>query len=271
MSTINTSNRRLARLSVCIIVFSFLTTQQSYDDAMLMTISTLFFTFCYAIVRQTRLFHPKPGVLSPAEETEWRSRIIGILHAIIITIGSLHCFSEWRNMTHEESWSSANRVTSFWATIFGGFLQYDICWIIYHLDEYDDISALFHHILFLGATHYNVNNCYFARPYAWLSLAELSTPFLHLRWFFAVAGRKDEPMYFFNSYMFASTFLLTRVVGYTWGLWDVWWNGSEIWMKLPAGAYIVMASVHAGYGLNLFWGVKVLKALMRALGTKKED
>jgi len=87
-----------------------------------------------------------------------------------------------------------------------------------------------------------------------------------------VMGWKDENMYGVVSFLFAGTFLVTRVGGYTWGLWDLWVNGRDVWMTVATadtnnswGAYYVVAAIHVGYGLNLFWGWKVVKALQRAV------
>jgi len=274
------TNQNLAWLTVTILTLTYATLQQEYNSAVTLTLSTAFFTLTYAILRQTRLFHPKQiDAFSDAMESEWRSRIVSILHAIILTIGSLLCFYDWRYLSHEDAWSVITKDATttydgtfypvFFAAIFGGFLQYDICWILYHFNTYADYSALLHHTLFLAVTHYNLTAKVFCRPFAWLSVAELSTPFLHIRWYYAVRGWKDDGMYVLVSSLFAGTFLLTRVGGYTWGLWDLWVSGRDVWMtNTTSGAFYVVAAIHVGYAMNLFWGWKVVKALERALRSR---
>jgi len=268
--------RNLVWLSLCMMTLIFLTSHQRRKSAITLTLSSCLSTLTYTILHKSRLFHPKPGVLTPALESEWQSRIVASMNATILTIGSLLCFHDWKNLSHEDAWAihsttddtehNGEFYPAFFAAIFGGFLQYDLCWIIYHIGEdYDDASALIHHVLFLAVTHYNLRMKFFLRPFAWLILAELSTPFLHLRWYMAVTNQKGSPWYTFFSAMFAVTFLVTRVMGYTWGLWDMWWQGSHFWIHSPVGAYYVVAAIHLGYALNLFWGVKVVTALVKVV------
>jgi len=52
--------------------------------------------------------------------------------------------------------------------------------MLYHSSLHFDELA--HHLLFIAVTHYVLWGRYFARPFAWLSVTELSTPFLNCRW-----------------------------------------------------------------------------------------
>ena len=149
------------------------------------------------------------------------------------------------------------------ASIFAGFLQWDLCWVVWHYDEYNDPSMVIHHLVYLLMTHYNVYFFVFARAFAWLSIAELSTPFLHLRWFFAVLEEKESRRYTISPLLFAVTFLLTRVFGYVVGLWDLW-LAFGIWSKNPLGSYILVFAMHVGFVLNFLWSIKVTKALAKA-------
>ena len=110
---------------------------------------------------------------------------------------------------------------------------------------------------------------YFKVPYAWLSFAELSTPFLNGRWFLAVTGRKAGALYVGVSLLFALTFLATRVVGYGLGLHNLWQN-YHLWKSANTGLYWVIGGVHAGFALNLFWSKSVIAALVRSASGGKE-
>lgn len=255
--------------------------RQEERDASILTFSSLIFGLCYTLLRSSRFLHPEKGVLSDSDEAEWRSRIVGTVHAIVLVIGSLICFYE--NMHHlglEEGQgfdtttithlsSSVERDTSaaLFASIFGGYLQYDMCYLIWNMEENYDPTSMIHHFLYILITHYTLSGRYFTRPFAWLSFAELSTPFLHGRWFLAVQKKKDHPWYTKISMLFAATFLFTRVFCYTFGLIDLW-QAADIWIKLPKGIYGVVFGIHAGYFLNLFWASKVVGALLKVMRTR---
>lgn len=136
--------------------------------------------------------------------------------------------------------------------------------MLWHNGASPDAASAIHHTLFIAITHYVLWGWYFKQPYAWLSFAEVSTPFLHARWFLAVIGRKEGSAYTAASLLFASTFLATRVVGYILGIWDLW-NCYALWKDAKWGLYAVVAGCHAGLLLNLFWSRAVIGAVVRAV------
>ncbi len=79
---------------VCLGVFSYLTKLQPQRNADVINKSMIIFSLSYVILKYTRLFHPSKQ-LEPHIEAEWRSRVVGFVHAIILTVGSILCFSEW--------------------------------------------------------------------------------------------------------------------------------------------------------------------------------
>lgn len=125
------------------------------------------------------------------------------------------------------------------------------------------MSAAIHHTLFIAVTHYVLFGCFFKKPFAWLSLTELSTPFLNARWFYAAAKMKEGREYFLSSLLFAVTFLATRVLGYTLGIVDMIMSYSH-WQSVR-GLHATAFGLALGYLLNLFWSVKVVQALQRAM------
>ena len=86
------------------------------------------------------------------------------------------------------------------------------------------------------------------------------------------AELKATRAYSVASFGFALTFLATRAVGYGLGLADLWANRA-LWLPAKRGLYLVIAGVHAGFGLNLMWGVTVAANLRKALtkGAAKLD
>jgi len=224
-----------------------------------------FFGMSYGLIRHTRIIHPSPGKLKAHEEAEWRSRVIGFIHAVILTIGSIFCFLEWPYPAND-GWSTTNPDVYYYpelfASIFVGYLQYDLLWLLWHKKENFDLASIVHHTLYIAITHYVLWGRFFIRPFAWLSLGELSTPFLHLRWFFAVLNQKQSKWYKLSSIFFVTSFLFTRVLCYGLGIVDIW-LAREILLQLPHGLHCVILGIHCGYALNLFWAGKVFGALKK--------
>ncbi len=253
-------------LIACSICVSYLTKLQEPQNADLITKSMILFGMSYGIIRHTRIFHPPPNKLKAHEEAEWRSRIVGTIHAVILTIGSIFCFREWPHYPENDAWTVTNPDVYYYpelfASIFAGYLQYDLFWLLWHKKENFDFASIVHHTLYIAITHYVLWGRFFARPFAWLSLGELSTPFLHVRWFFAVLNKKESKWYKLFSFLFVISFLFTRVLCYGLGLIDIW-LAREILFQLPYGLYGVILGIHCGYALNLFWAGKVVSALKK--------
>jgi hypothetical protein len=252
-------------LITCLTCFSYLVKLQPQRNADIITKSMAFFSFSYGLLKYTRILHP-PKQLKAHIEAEWRSRVVSMIHAVVLIIGSILCFSEWKDLPGNDGWYTTNPdvyyYPEFFASIFAGFLQYDLLWLLWHKKENFDMASIVHHTLYIAITHYVLWGRFFCRPYAWLSLGELSTPFLHLRWFFAVLDWKESKYYTLFSILFATTFLFTRVICYGLGLVDIW-QSKDAWVSLPYGLYAVIAGVHAGYVLNLLWAGKVIGGLKK--------
>ena len=262
-------------------VFLYLTSLQEPRVALIIASSSLLFGTLYLLLQKTRLFHPPlTKKLEPHIEAEWRSRIIATIHAILLFIGSIYCFVEWKNFTPDayplHAWYvpiqdlpiAKDYIVLPLASFFVGYLQYDMIWMLLHKEKNYDAGMMVHHSLFIAITHYVLKGCYLCKPFAWLSFCELSTPFLHFRWFYAVMGKKDSKWYFFWSTLFTVTFVGVRVVGYGLGLWDLW-KHYRYWEKLPLGLHVVIGGLHVGYLLNVFWGGFVLHSFVKNLKRRR--
>jgi len=236
---------------------------QEAPCARLVLCTTAAYATLYALMRHAGVMQPPPGTLGALEAAQWRSRALSTINGVVVAAGALLCFSEWP-YAGAEGWISqhiwSHPVT--FASLFVGYLQWDLAWCVWHVRTSKDYESLVHHTLFVAITHYVLWGWYFKVPFAWLSLAELSTPFLNLRWFLAVLGRKDGRAYLAASLAFASTFLLTRVLGYVLGIAHLWWQ-RELWLPAQRGLYAVIGGCHLGLALNLYWSTSVVGALFR--------
>ena len=95
---------------------------------------------------------------------------------MILIVGSALCFSEWPSYLGNEAFISEGHLWSHpvtFASLFVGYLQWDLCWCLWHLHLTRDYASVVHHILFIAITHYVLWGWYFKKPFAWLSFTEL--------------------------------------------------------------------------------------------------
>ena len=267
------TQRKCLSAIACMTPLFILTLSQSMRNAITITLSTAFFGIGYAFLKYSRLLTPTEGKLGKYTEAEWRSRILGSIHATVLTIGSIISFLEWPTLSPKEGWvmerSDAGLVPIFLSCFFAGYLHWDLCWLVWHNDENHDPTSLIHHTVYISSTHYLLHGPYFIRPFAWCSFTEISTPFLHLRWFLAVEHKKNSPWYMIWSLCFAGTFLLSRVLFFSLGIIDIWKN-IQYWGNLPKGIYGAVLGLHCGWVLNLVWSKKVISAVLRSLSRQEE-
>lgn len=255
----------------CLTISSFLIKLQSQRNADVITKSMATFGLMYLLLTYTGIFGPSKQ-LKPHVEAEWRSRVVGFIHAVVLAIGSLLSFSEWPYYPDNDGWAVTNPDVYYYpelfASIFVGYLQYDMIWLLKHRKENFDAATFVHHILYIAISHYVLWGRFFIIPFAWLSFGELSTLFLHLRWFLVVLDRKQSKLYSLFSKLFAVTFLFTRVFCFGLGLLNMWLHRG-VWLQLPYGLHAVTVGIHLGYALNLFWGMKVASALRKHMKMKE--
>lgn len=68
-----------------------------------------------------------------------------------------------------------------------GYLLYDTSNMLVYFKYLGDPSAIAHHILFMLAAAYVLDQSIMAFPFIWLALGEISTPSVNLRWGCSVA------------------------------------------------------------------------------------
>lgn len=278
--------RQFAECAVTALPLGYLTSQQPQGPTRYIIMATtigygvLYGILCYIEQQQQSSASKDHHALHAAES---KSRFLSTVNAILLTIGSILCYIELAHYEDGMGWIGGRTSSSspshdddnihdsisnmsypaIFASFFVAFLQFDFLWMVWHRLEYNDVSAMIHHVLFLCMTHYVLSGPYFLKPFAWLSLTELSTPFLNLRWWYAANGRKDHAGYLYCSLAFASTFVVTRIGWYGLGLMDVYRHYHH-WRSV-LGLHAVAVGLVFGYILNCFWAVKILRAVQRVL------
>ena len=73
-------------------------------------------------------------------------------------------------------------MTSLLSCHCAGYLLYDTSNMLVYFKYLGDPSAIVHHMLFMLAAAYVLDQSIMAFPFIWLALGEISTPSVNLRW-----------------------------------------------------------------------------------------
>lgn len=208
--------------------------------------------------------------LKRKDTVDWHSRVISSIHAVILCIGALGCYLEMQGVKRELLVKGYAVYPDVFARIFLGYLLYDTSNMLVYFKYLGDPSAIAHHILFMLAAAYVLDQSIMAFPFIWLALGEISTPSVNLRWHLAVLDRKEGNLYLLNGLLLTFLFFTARVICYGAGLWHLW-GLRDVWAgpKEPVTNYVLVALFCLGYLLNLYWMQAILKGAIKALTRSK--
>ncbi|XP_033641280.1 TLC domain-containing protein 5-like [Asterias rubens] len=222
--------------------------------------SSLYGLFCY---------------FNPHRSYEWNCRFVTLIHAVTIVVLS-YVFGIYYNpwpFTHPGGKSSFHEICTMVVCL--GYFLYDICWCVWFFNAQDSeaVIMLVHHLItiigILAALIYGHSG---TEVGATIFGAELSNPFLQIRWFMRESGLKETIPYEINDLLFVLSFTICRIVIGTYFMY------CELTHPLPAlffkfGALaLYLVSWLLMYNIAIFVYRKYFKVLSKFWqGTVKSD
>ncbi|GAB5370867.1 hypothetical protein AAMO2058_001530200 [Amorphochlora amoebiformis] len=202
-------------------------------------------------------------------------------HSIIVTFRGLsHLFHYWNQPVSGRMLLTSPRdiigeSVVFSASIFFGWLLYDIVHIFEKFPHLGKLDTVLHHLAFIVCTATATTYRILPFPFAWLICGEASSPFLNIRWFLINFGCGDTMAMKLTNIAFALTFFVARIILYGIGLIDLYTH-YRILLKDPPGIPLVavqslLALILAGYVLNLFWMRQITAMALRKRHIKKSQ
>nr|XP_039273581.1 TLC domain-containing protein 4-A-like [Styela clava] len=183
-------------------------------------------------------FLPAYNALSTEKKGEFHSRTCSTAHAVIVSVLCVYIVvadeEAKKDMVEGDSWLARSCLA-----VAIGYLLMDLRYCIRNINK--DLGSFLHHIsaiypyslvILLGVLSYYAN---------FRLMAEISTPFVNIRWYYDVTGRKNSQIYFYNGLFLAGTFFLFRIA------------------VMPVYYYLVYAAVgteaydRLGLALQLSW------------------
>jgi len=191
--------------------------------------------------------------LEPKLQHDWDTRVVGIVHALIQSVGCLQVLAALEPTLSVDfdgyNWSSQRQIA-----IALGFFVWDliVCVVQWELPFVAHAAAccLVYFFCSWPQPFIQYSGCFFL-------LFELSTPFLHCRGIMLLAKTTDNLVFTACHYMFPIVFFLVRIVAgvpvsYFWFLdmIELVWSGKANY-PLIAVCYMLLNLLLNG--LNLFW------------------
>ncbi|KAJ8345160.1 hypothetical protein SKAU_G00293530 [Synaphobranchus kaupii] len=151
------------------------------------------------------------GRLAPGKHTEWNSRVVSTIHALIVGLFCLYILWFDDAVNADPVWGDPGLV-KLNVAITCGYLLYDLVLLARNWGTMGDGFFVCHHLAALYAYGYVLTQGvlpYFAN---FRLISELSTPFVNQRWFFeALSYPRSDRLVVANGVAMAVVFFLVRI------------------------------------------------------------
>lgn len=195
----------------------------------------------------------------------WSASVVSTVHAVVITSVSIKTLVGGPGMSVQFSdiYTVCPDVLT-WGPFFMGYLVCDLLLTFKHWNHWGGGGAnVMHHIFALIAWWQIMEGGYSHIHAASAWLLEMTTPFVNQRWFFAKAG-VDGAVYTANGVMLILLWLLLRILFMGWAFTT---KSTLQILELESWRAVSMTTLFGGgYLLQWFWGYKLLRGMLKALG-----
>lgn len=207
--------------------------------------------------------------LENVQKLEWKNRGFSTFHAIFAAVGSLY-FLVVSNLFDEHGQEELiiNRSSASSDTILGmsiGYFLSDLAMIIWTYPTLGGLEYVLHHGLSLFAIGQSLLSGQ-AQFYIFMVLfTEITTPFVNLRWYLDVAGKKNSTLYLLNGVAMVIGWLVARVVLFVFFFYHMFMHFDQVKQMYPTGFYSMLTIPPVLAMMNLFWFWKIAKGLIKTL------
>jgi hypothetical protein len=215
------------------------------------------------------------GALNAPKRDAWDNYAMAWCHNLVAFAGAAAVtFSHLPSPSNSVAmWRFSTPLAEFVVQLTLAFILVDTVFVLFKWNSIGGVDVLIHHLIFplsYGLGLYATADAA-GRPFGVFlmlvfQLGEISTPFLHQRWFFANTGMKGSVLDTLNNVYFTLTFLGIRGVFMTFVM-------AQIWASAPHPLYwpgcfkcsIVMQAGIVFQLLQYFWCFKVLSGAIALL------
>ncbi|KVI03757.1 TRAM/LAG1/CLN8 homology domain-containing protein [Cynara cardunculus var. scolymus] len=146
-----------------------------------------------------------------------------------------------------------------------GYFLSDLAMIIWTYPTLGGLEYVLHHGLSMLAIGQSVLSGQ-AQFYIFMVLfTEITTPFVNLRWYLDVAGKKNSTLYLSNGVAMVVGWLVARVVLFVFFFYHLFMHFDQVKQMYPTGFYSMLTIPPALAMMNLFWFWKIAKGLIKTL------
>ncbi|KAK1285885.1 hypothetical protein QJS10_CPB20g00012 [Acorus calamus] len=207
--------------------------------------------------------------LSNAQKVEWNNRGISTFHAIIVAVVSFHLVvlsDLFRDESQDEM--MINKTSTLSDGLFGislGYFLSDLGMILWHFPALGGKEYLLHHGLSMYSIFLSLISGQGQFYILMVLFTESTTPFVNLRWYLDLAGKKNSKLYILNGIALFLGWLVARILLFIYFYMHMYTHFDQVRTMFPLGFYSLLVVPPMLALMNVFWFWKICKGLRKTL------
>ncbi|KAM7256540.1 hypothetical protein ACFE04_012281 [Oxalis oulophora] len=200
--------------------------------------------------------------LSPAKKVEWDNRGFSTFHALVVAVVSLYLllisdlFSE---NSHQELIINRN------STLSDGILGFSLGYFL------ADLSMIIWKFPALGGIDLALLSGQVQLYIMMVLFTEVTTPFVNLRWYLDVAGKKNSSLYVANGVVLFIGWLIARIILFIYFFTHMALHFNEVKVVFPLGFYCLISIPPILSAMNIVWFWKIARGMIKTLSKARKS
>ncbi|OEL19168.1 hypothetical protein BAE44_0019814 [Dichanthelium oligosanthes] len=213
--------------------------------------------------------------LNEIHKVEWNNRGFSTFHALAAAAVSFYLLV-MSDIFSEDAHSAIIVDRKSWLSdaMFGASLGYfltDLAMILWYFPRLGGKEYLLHH----GLSIYAISLALLSgKGHVYILMVlftEATTPFVNLRWYLDLAGRKGSKLYIYNGLALFVVWLVARIILFVYFFAHMYIHFDQVRTVFPLGFYSMLTVPPVLSLMNLLWFWKICKGIVKTLCKAKQQ
>ncbi|KAJ4751081.1 hypothetical protein LUZ62_085486 [Rhynchospora pubera] len=212
--------------------------------------------------------------LKTKDKIEWNNRGFSTFHSLVVTVVSFYLvfISDIFKEDPHNPVTLTERKSHLSSSLQGislGYFIADFAMIVWFFPSLGGMEYVLHHLLAIFSISLTLTSGKGHLYVHTLLLTEATTPFVNLRWYLDLAGKKSSTLYLYNGLAMFFGWLVARILLFAYFFPHLYFHFDEVKNTFPLGPYPLVTVPSVLALMNLFWFSKILKGAIKTLAKTK--
>uniref|UniRef100_H2Y8T4 TLC domain-containing protein n=1 Tax=Ciona savignyi TaxID=51511 RepID=H2Y8T4_CIOSA len=245
------------------------------NNLFVMAISAFFFYFIIPRLSKLTTSHFRAYQQLPTKfKIEWHNRNVSTTHAVLVTILAIYVVLTDTEEYEHVIWSNS-KLGEMVLSIVLGYIFSDLVYLMKSSPSQTDAywGSVLHHLVVVVCFSYSAIWGCCTHFTIVRTIAEMSTPFVNMRWTFAMCEMKNTKYFVYNGIMMVVTFFLSRILMMPYVYLRLYQlRNTQDFQRLAFIGYAIILGLMVDC-LNIYWFARMLRGMIKYLrinSNKKE-